>query len=203
MRSPKPTPFAPRPRTTPVDHTMPARLVAVGALLLQPRDPAGPDRSIENRGPWPIFVVVLPDSAPLDPGARALHELLDKPHQNRILVVDGRYRWSVLDPRRALLKLAIHAHAPAVFDVDIVVPARRLLGVIDALCPGTTFAITTMRRASKFNERIVVRDALHEMVLLVNRPALGTHHDGLAAMSGSTRPRPAEPFSRLNGLVPR
>ena len=203
MRTPTPTPFAPRPRRTPDEHSMPATLVAIGAVLLQPREPTSPAGSISDRGPWPIFVVVLPDRAPLDPGARPLYELLDKPHPNRILLVDGRYRWSVLDPERALLQLAIRAHAPTMFELDIVVPARRLLGVIDALHPGVTFAVTTRRRADKLTERVVVRDALHEMVLLVNRPVSGTSDDGRGAVCGIARPTLAEPFPRPNAVSGR
>ena len=80
------TTTSPRARPAPADSALPTRLVAVEALLLRPLDRAGPVTTIVDRGPWPVFVIVLDDPAIVDPGARPLFDLLDSPHRNRISI---------------------------------------------------------------------------------------------------------------------
>jgi len=162
---------------TPTRH-QPARLAAVEVLLLQPRDRAGPVGSIVDQGPWPVLVVVLEDPAGIDPRAKPLFELLDSPHRNRILMVNSRYRWSV-DPSGTVLTLAVRAREPEPFDVDIVMPARTALDIFALLPADVTFAITTKGRAEKVTGRVAIRDALREVVLLVNAAPTGVVRDGL------------------------
>ena len=170
----------------------PTRLVAVEALLLRPLDRTGPVTTIVDRGPWPVFVIVLDDLATVDPGARPLFDLLDSSHRSRISIVNSRYRWSV-DPAGAVLKLAVRAHEPTRFDVDIVMPAQPALGILSLLPPAATFAITTRRRADKLTERVAIRDALHEMVLLVSATQSGIPGDGLAALLRNGKPSAEQP----------
>ena len=170
-----------RERSAPPDNASPTRLVAVEALLLRPRDTAGPATTIVDRGPWPIFVIVLDDPATVGPGARPLFDLLDQPRQSRISIVNSHYRWS-MDPAGAVVTLAVRADEPTRVDVDIVMPAQPLLGISSLLPAGVTFAITTKRRADKLTEPVAIHDALHEIVLLVSPVQSGNPCDGLAAL---------------------
>jgi hypothetical protein len=187
------TTTSPRQRSRPAPaDSAPTRLVAVEALLLRPRDRAGPVTTIVDRGPWPVFVIVLDDPAAIDPGARPLFDLLDSSHRSRISIVNSHYHWSV-DPAGAVLKLAVRAHEPTRFDVDIVMPAQPALGIFSLLPPAVTFAITTRRRVDKLTERVAIRDALHEMVLLVSPTRSGISGDGLAALRRNGQPFEVQP----------
>ena len=161
-------------------------------MLLQPRDRDEPVSTIVDRGPWPLFVIVLDDRAAVDRGAGPLFDLLDRPHANRIPMAHSRYRWSV-DPSGKVLKLALRIHEPTRLNLDIVMPARSLLGVISQLPAEVTFAITTKQHADKLTERVRIRDALHEMVLLVSPALSGSPHDGLAELrrNGQSLGRPS------------
>jgi hypothetical protein len=169
-----------------------APLVAVGAVLLQPRPRTEPDGTKVDRGSWPIFVIVLNDRAAADRRAKPLFDLLDRPHANRIPITHSHYRWSV-SRSGAMLKLALRSHEPTRIDLDIVMPARSLLGVVTQLPASATFAITTERHADKLTERVHVSDALHEMVLLVSP---GNRDDGLAELRRSGEAEDAEPHGR-------
>ena len=187
------TTTSPRQRSRPAPAvSAPTRLVAVEALLLRPLDRAGPVTTIVDRGPWPVFVIVLDDPAAIDPGARPLFDLLDSSHRSRISIVNSRYRWSV-DPASAVLKLAVRAHEPTRFDVDIVMPAQPALGILSLLPPAATIAVTTRQRADKLTERVAIRDALHEMVLLVSPTQSGNLDDGLAALRHNGQPSAEQP----------
>lgn len=171
------------------DNKQPAPLVAVGAVLLQPRDRGEPAGTIVDRGSWPIFVIVLDDRAAADRAAGPLFDLVDRPHANRIPMAHSHYRWSV-NRSGAILKLAVRTHEPTRIDLDIVMPARSLLGVLSQLPADATFAITTERHADNLTERVHFRDALHEMVLLVSP---GNWDDGLAELRQSGDPDDAGP----------
>jgi hypothetical protein len=183
-----------QPLPAPPDSPPPTPFVAVGALLLQPRDRDEPVSTIVDRGPWPLFVIVLDDRAAVDRDAGPLFDLLDRPHANRIPMASSRYRWSV-DPSGKVLKLALRIHEPTKLNLDIVMPARSLLGVISQLPAEVTFAITTKQHADKLTERVRIRDALHEMVLLVSPALSGNPHDGLAELRRNGQ-SPAEPPQR-------
>jgi hypothetical protein len=178
MQTPTTTASGLRPQPTPPDA---APLVAVEALLLQPRDRGGPVATMVDRGPWPILVIVLDDHAALHPGAKPLLDLLNRPRATRIAIAHSHYRWSV-DPAGVVLKLALHTHEPTTSDLDVVMPARPLLGILSQLPPGVTFAMTTRQRADRLTKRVCIRDALHEMVLLVSPAQSGNPDDGLAAL---------------------
>jgi len=160
------------------DIKQPTPLIAVGALLLQPRDRSERAATSVDRGSWPIFVIVLDDRAAVDEDTEPLFDLLDRPHPSRIAMAHSQYRWSI-DRSGAVLRLALRTHEPMTMDLDIVMPARSLLGVLSQLPDDATFAITTKRHADKLTERVHVRDALHEMVLLVSP---GKRDDGLAGL---------------------
>jgi hypothetical protein len=172
-----------------LDNVQQAPLVAVGAVLLQPRSRIAPAGTIVDRGSWPIFVIVLDDRAAADRRAEPLFHLLDQPHVNRIPMAHSHYRWS-MSRSGAMLKLALRSHEPTWNDLDIVMPAQPLLGVLSRLPANATFAITTERHADKLTERVHVRDALHEMVLLVSQ---GNRDDGLAELRNSGETEGPEP----------
>jgi hypothetical protein len=171
-----------------LDNMEPAPLVAVGAVLLQPRGRGEPAGTIVDRGSWPIFVIVLDDRAAAGRGAGPLFDLLDRPHANRIPMAHSHYRWSI-SRSGEMLKFALRTLEPTGIDLDIVMPARSLLGVISQLPADATFALTTERHVDKLTERVHVRDALHEMVLLV-KP--GNRDDGLAELRRSAKSDHAE-----------
>lgn len=157
----------------PVDRTRPTTMVAVEAVLLWPRGVGESVTTIDEAGLWPVFAVVLDErEAPVSPGARQLLDLLDRPeHADRIAVVDGRCQWTVLDARHAVLKLAVRASAPFHVDLDIVLPARPVLGILDVVARGATVAITTRRHSSRLTDQLDIREALNELVLLSCTPS--------------------------------
>ena len=145
-------------------------------------------------------MIVLDDPATVAPGVRTLFDLLDRPHQNRISIVNSHYRWS-LDPAGTVLTLAVRAHEPTRVDLDIVMPAQPLLGIFSLLPSGVTFAITTKRRADKLTERVAIRDALHEILLLVSPARSGNPVDGFAALRKHGK-RSAHKSPRWVGMPP-
>jgi len=152
-----------------------ARFVAVGAVLLKPVDRPEQSATIVNRGAWPIFVIVLDDRAIDDEVAGPLFELLERPHASRIAITHTRFRWSV-SRSGDIVTLALQTREPTKIALDIKVPARPLLSILPQLPADAAFAITTKRHADKLTNRVALRDALHEVVLLVN----GSTDDGLA-----------------------
>jgi hypothetical protein len=101
----------------------------------------------------------------------------------------SQYRWS-MSRSGAMLKLALRAREPTMVDLDIMMPARPLLGVLSRLPANATFAITTVSHADKLTERVHVREALHEMILLVSQ---GNRDDGLAELRTSGETEGPEP----------
>ncbi len=186
------TPQRERHQSAAPEDMQPVPLVAVGAVLLQPQSRGEPAGTIVDRGSWPIFVIVLADNAAADPCAAPLFDLLNRPHASRIPMAHGHYRWS-MSRSGAMLKLALRTQEPTRVDLDIMVPARSLLGVLSQLPAEVTFAITTERHADKLTERVRVRDALHEMILLVSP---GKWDDGLAELRRSGELEDAEPHGR-------
>lgn len=170
-----------RAQPAPTEPTTRTPLVAAGALLLQPRDRDEPESTILDRGPWPIFVIILDDGAAVDRGAGPLVDLLESPHASRIPMAHSHYHWSV-ERSGAVLKLALQTLEPTKLNLDIVMPARSLLGVLSQLPVDTTFAITTKQHAENLTEQVRVCDALHKMILLVGSGQLGSRDDGLAEL---------------------
>jgi hypothetical protein len=142
-------------------------LVAREALLLWPRRVGVSVATIQEAGLWPVFAVVLAERDPHDDLAVApLYDLLDRPeHLDRLSVIDGRCEWTVINPRLALLELAVHATAPVRFSADIILPARPVLSTLSLLAHGGTVAITTERHANSITGRVDIREALNKLVL--------------------------------------
>jgi hypothetical protein len=147
-------------------------MVALEVMVLWPRGVGGPAATSEA-GLWPVFAIVLGDrDAPAEPDVQPLFDLLYSPeYPGRFTVVEGRCQWSLLDPRHALLKLAVHATAPIRFDANILLPAGPVLGILDVLARGATIAITTQRHANRLARLVDIRHALESLVLLCCRPS--------------------------------
>lgn len=154
-------------------HAVRPNLVAREALLLWPRRVGRSAATIQEAGLWPVFAVVLGEREPdEDPGVLPLYDLLERPeHLERICVVEGRCQWTIIDPRHALLELSVHATAPVRFDVDIILPARQVLGTLTLLARGGTVAITTQRHLETLIPRADIRDALTKLVLFSCPPS--------------------------------
>lgn len=150
-----------------------AALVATEVLLLWPRGVGSP-ATIHEAGLWPVFVLVVGDRLRVDvPAAAPLLDLVHRPRrEHELAVVAARCRWSVVDARNALLRVAIQAQAPQRFDVEILVPARRVLGMLDIAARGATIGVTTTRHANDLGGgRVDIRKALHQVVLLSCEPS--------------------------------
>lgn len=168
-------------RERPADpHSQPATMVAIEVMILRP--PGSTARG--EAGPWPVLAVVLDQPNELvEPSVRPLFELLDEPTRtNRISVIAGHYSWSVLGPTGSLLQLSVHATAPVRFDLNIILPAQPVLGFSDLLADGPTIALTDRRHASRLRaERVPVRDALAELILIGGSPS-----GDLSALAGAS-----------------
>lgn len=156
-------------------HPQPTTLVAVEALLLWPNG-AAPSHSTK----WPIFAIVLDEPAAAIPDAtRPLFELLDAPkRRSRLTIVRSRCRWTMLNAlnaRRTVRKFSVRAYSPVKFDVDILLPARPLVGLPTHMVGqpthgGATLALTTRKHAEQIHNGIDFQDALRELVLLTQAP---------------------------------
>jgi hypothetical protein len=149
-----------------------ATMVAIEVVLLWPRE-AGEPATVDVAGLWPVFVLVVEEHRdPLTSSTMPLFELLDTVKApDEITVVVGRTQWTVVDPRQALLRLTMQADAPVQFEADILVPAERLLGVLDVVARGATIGITPRRHAADLRDRVDVRTSLHHVVLLSCPPS--------------------------------
>jgi hypothetical protein len=149
-----------------------AGTVATEVLLLRPTRVA-PAATVEEAGLWPVFVLVISERPSTErSSATQLFEMLNRPkHGGELNVVSGRCRWSVLDPRIALLKVELEAEAPERFAVEIIVPAHRVLGILDVVARGATIGVTTSRRAARLGARPDIRRALPEIVLFSCQPS--------------------------------
>lgn len=145
-----------------------ATLVAVGDLLLWPQSVG--DRPVTTReaDTWPAFVLVIGERRDLrNSPARGLMDLLAGTWEaGDPLVVSGRSRWTVVDPVKALLRLGLHVEEPAGFDVDVLVPARRLAGLLSAVANGTPIALTTNRHLSSLGSAVDIRRVLQHVVVV-------------------------------------
>lgn len=140
-------------------------MVAVEMVVLRQRDAGASTSAMADDRPILAVVVAPPKSA--DRESAALFDLLDgRPGTDRVNAVDGHSRWSVLDERHGLLVLSVHAHTPVRFEVDIVLPARPVLGLYDMLTNGAIVALTTPRQAALIHGRIDMRAALSTLVLV-------------------------------------
>lgn len=148
-------------------------MVALEVLLLWPRGVDPSPATVDEAGLWPVFVLVVGERPDVRASsASVLFEMLDRPPRGgELAVVAGRCRWSVIDPRNALLKVMIRAETPERFAVDVLVPARPALGVLDVVARGATIGLTTARHVGRLTGRMDIRRALPEVVLLGCEPS--------------------------------
>lgn len=153
----------------------PATMVAIEVVLLWPQGLGAEPVTVDEAGLWPVFVLVVGERRDLlASSAKPLFALLDAPKgPDELTVAAGRTEWTVVDPRHALLRLTVRADAPVRFESDILVPAERVLGVLDVVARGATIGITTRRHAAGLRDRVDVRAALRHLVLLSCPPSDG------------------------------
>lgn len=151
----------------------PAAMVAIEVVLLWPQGLGAEPVTVDEAGLWPVFVLVVGERRDLvDSPAGPLFELLDAPRlPDEITLVGGRSRWAVVDSRHALLRLSVEADVPVRFDADILVPAERVLGILDVVARGATIGITTTRHAAGLGDRVDVGAVLRHVVLLSCPPS--------------------------------
>lgn len=147
-------------------------MVAVEVLLLWPRGVTSPSTTTEEAGLWPVFAMVVTE--PEDPAAaRPLFELLARPKpEHELTVVTADTRWSVLSADSALLDLRVRATTPVEFHLRILLPAEKVLGLLDVVARGATVGITTRATADRVRERADIGDVLREVVLLSCPPSV-------------------------------
>jgi hypothetical protein len=151
----------------------PPVMVAIEVVVLWPQGVGAEPVSVDEAGLWPAFVLVIGEHSDLSgSSAGPLFDLLDSSrHADGITVVGGSTDWSVVDPRHALLRLTVRARVPVRFEADILLPAERVLGILDVVAGGGTIGLTTHRHAVGLDDRVDVRTALRNVVLLSCSPS--------------------------------
>lgn len=171
-----------------VDRHQQATMVAVEVVLLWPQGVGAGPVTVDEAGLWPVFVLVVGERRDLlSSSARSLFDLLDAPKRpDEITVVRGRTHWTIVDSRQALLRLSVRADVPVGFESDILVPAERVLGILDVVARGATIGITTRRHAVGLRDRVDIHAALRHVVLLSCPPSVEL--GALAQMVGDAQP---------------
>ncbi len=148
-------------------HDVAATVVAVEVVLLRPRGAT----AAEDAGRWPVFAMVVTEP----PGGAAAHPLfalLDRPRRDgEPTVVAAETAWAVLDEENALLRLTVRGTAPVRFELRVLLPSAQAPGVLDVVARGVTIGITTRRRSAGLRDRVDVRTALRDLVLLSCPPS--------------------------------
>lgn len=146
-----------------------AVLLAREALLLWPRGGSHHvDPSVADL--WPVFAVVVDDRhLRRAPGGRALLGRIDGRYGFTLL--DGVAQWGVLAADSPLLALSVRAEAPVPVELDLVLPARSLLGELDRLAAGPTVGITTTRRVAALADGAETGAALRALALARSAPS--------------------------------
>lgn len=121
---------------------------------------------------WPALVVVVSEPVDAEHGsAAALYDLLNRPDDLAgSSVLSRRCEWTVVDPVLAMVGLTVRSAAPVGFAIRVLVPAGRVLPVLEVAAEGGMLAITTRSRAA----RMTIGDGLGRLlrdVLLVPCPA--------------------------------
>ncbi|MFI7679118.1 hypothetical protein [Actinophytocola sp. NPDC049390] len=149
-----------------------ATFVAVGELLLWPQSVRDRAVTTEEAAAWPAFALVVGERRDLlDSPARALLDLLEHVRRTeRPVSVAARCRWTVANAPTALLRLTVQARQPILFDVDILVPTARLLGLLPAVARGVPFALTTNRHLRDLGDAVDVRRVLRHVVVVQSPP---------------------------------
>ncbi|MFC4857809.1 hypothetical protein [Actinophytocola glycyrrhizae] len=152
-----------------------ATFVAVGDLVLWPQSVG--DRAVTTReaDTWPAFALVVGERRDLlGSRARVLFDLLENTRQSpEALVVSGRSRWTVVDPVKALFRLRLHIESPPAFDLDVLVPARRLVGLLHAVARGAPIGLTTNRHIRELGSTVDIRQVLQHVVVVRCPPVPG------------------------------
>ncbi len=151
----------------------PATMVAIEVMSLWPQSVGPRAVTVREADLWPVFALVIGERRDLlHTSAKALFGLLDGlRHAEEAVVVSGRCRWAVVDSENALLRLTLQAESPVVFETDILVPAERVLGLLDTVARGTTIGLTTRRHARGLTGRVDVGHVARHMVLVHCRPS--------------------------------
>lgn len=140
---------------------------AVESLVLWSNPYTDVEAFRDDTDPWPLFVLVV--DGDVDHGPAALTELLDRPRSPLETVTHSSCTWSVDDPRRALLRLAVLVRRPVKLALDLAVPAQCFLGLSDIVAAGATLGVTTRRHARRITARVDHGQALEDVVLLGSR----------------------------------
>ena len=142
-------------------------LVATEAAPLWPRV-VRTTATVEKALRWPVFVLVLSERPRADiPSAAPLLDLVDQRQEgDKPDVIPTRCRWSVVDNRNAVLRADVSAQAPMRFAAEILLPSRRVLGVLDIAARGATIGVTTARHTGRLSGRADIDAALQKVVLL-------------------------------------
>ena len=139
-----------------------------------PRGVTGLPTTAEEADLWPVFAMVVTEPPGHEAGsARPLFELLDRHKRDgELTVVAADTTWSVLDPAHALFGLNVRAVTPVRFGLRILVPSARVLGILDVVARGATIGITTPSKAARLRDRVDIRTALRDLVLLSCPPSV-------------------------------
>lgn len=150
-------------------------MVAVGELLLWPQSVGHGAVTREEAGGWPAFALLVGERRDLlTTRARLLFDLLAEARRSaEPVVMTGRWGWTVVDPVKALLRLSLQVHDPAPFDVDVLVPAERVLGLLPVVARGAPIGLTTRRHAHDLGGCVDVRAVLRRAVLVRGQPVPG------------------------------
>ncbi|HEU5485638.1 MAG TPA: hypothetical protein VFU98_12090 [Microlunatus sp.] len=154
-------------------------------LLLWPQSVGDRAVTTQEAGTWPAFVLVIGEPRDLrDSTARVLFDMLaDTTRSAGSVVVDGRSRWSVVDPAKALFRLGLHGDSPAAFGIDVLVPARRLVRLLPAVARGVPIGLTTPRRQRALGSAVDIRRVLRHVVVVRSPPAPGLAERADAVLS--------------------
>jgi hypothetical protein len=147
-------------------------LVVVSELLLWPQSVGDRVVTAQEAGEWPAFALVVGEDRDLrGTPAQVLLDLLERGRRSaEVVTVTGRGRWTVVDADSALLRLRLHARSPVAFDVDILVPAIRVLGLLPAVARGAAIGLTTHRHVRELGDTLDVREVLRHVVLVRCQP---------------------------------
>lgn len=167
--------------------------VAIEVLLLWPRGVTGLPTTVEEAGLWPVFAMVVTEPPDQEAEtARPLFELLERPKgPDELTVVAAEAAWSILDPANALLGLTVRGVAPVRFGMRVLLPSAKVLGILDTVAEGATIGITTRQRAARLRDRVDIRTALRDLVLLSCPPSVelaALAHTLLAMRDGEPSP---------------
>lgn len=166
----------------------PTTVIATDVVTLWPQGLGARAVTVDEARMWPVFVLVVNERRDLvTSSARALFDLLDSPRRrDEITAVRGSTHWTVVDWRRALLRLTVRADAPVRFESDILMSAGRVLGILDVVARGAAIGITTRRHADSLGDRVDIRTALRHVVLVNCAPSVEL--DALAHLLWGAQP---------------